>query len=404
MSAERVDIEIWKEPGKGFFAFLLPEEKYQLKNFLYNNKEPLNEYFLGIGKYKGAWMKPDGSIMELPIGTNHEGMVSHYYPGLDPSESFDRALIDGWVRIVYPLNQNDGFAFNGEAPGNVRKAARKYFKEAIRGPRVDVELGDAHGWYVFRMPVDKNQLRSFIEDEKGDLLSEYFAYFEGGDKGAWMKPDGNIVTVSRDKLHADVARLQFYRNLMPNKALNQAIKDGYVRITYPYSEKDGFGFAGDDVSNVKDAIKKYFKEIVKTPRVVIDVFDGSGGYIFDLPMEKEKLRAFVRGDKAKLNESTEDSPYEGVKEKVKNSKKLPAEMKEKILPLIVINGIHGTRYNNGVVTRLKIPKVKGKSFNGVDLGADKNGFFALTHRARCSSYSEISKIPDGKIKFIESTG
>jgi len=40
----------------------------------------------------------------------------------------------------------------------------------------------------------------------------------------------------------------------------------------------------------------------------------------------------------------------------------------------------------------------------VDLGADKDGFFVSTHRARSKSYLEIDKIPQKDIKFIESTG
>ena len=93
-----------------------------------------------------------------------------------------------------------------------------------------------------------------------------------------------------------------------------------------------------------------------------------------------------------------------VKGQIERSKTIPQEIKDKIIPLIIKDGIHRTKYNNGVVTRLKIPKIKGKSFNGVDLGADKNGFFVFTHRARSKSKPEIYKISDKDIKFIESTG
>ena len=53
---------------------------------------------------------------------------------------------------------------------------------------------------------------------------------------------------------------------------------------------------------------------------------------------------------------------------------------------------------------LSIPKIKGKSFYGVSLGADKNGFFVYTHRARSKSYETPADIPNSKIKFIETTG
>lgn len=109
-----------------------------------------------------------------------------------------------------------------------------------------------------------------------------------------------------------------------------------------------------------------------------------------------------------LNETKKekkDNPWENVKRKVERSKKIPKEMKEKIISLIKKDGIYGSKYNKkGMVTNLKIPKIKGKSFNGVGLGADKDGFFVHTHRARSKSKPEIEKIPNKDIKFIESTG
>ena len=107
---------------------------------------------------------------------------------------------------------------------------------------------------------------------------------------------------------------------------------------------------------------------------------------------------FISGYDIKESKS-DDNDYENVKEKVEKSKKLSAEMKTKIIPLIIKNGIHGTRYNVGIVFNLKYPKS-----NGCSLGADKDGFFVMTHRARSKSYPEIEKIPQSAIKFIESTG
>ncbi len=90
--------------------------------------------------------------------------------------------------------------------------------------------------------------------------------------------------------------------------------------------------------------------------------------------------------------------FENVESKIKNSKKLSKEMKEKILPMIIKNKF-GTMYNNGKVLNLKYSKS-----NGCSLGADKDGFFVYTHRARSKSYPEIDKIPQSKIDFIKSTG
>lgn len=89
---------------------------------------------------------------------------------------------------------------------------------------------------------------------------------------------------------------------------------------------------------------------------------------------------------------------------VKNSRKLSKELKEKIIPLLDCTETFGSRYTNGVVTRLVIPSEFKSKLKGVDLGVDKDGFFVMTHRARSKSKPEINKIPDKDIKFIESTG
>lgn len=98
-----------------------------------------------------------------------------------------------------------------------------------------------------------------------------------------------------------------------------------------------------------------------------------------------------------INEKLEQNV--DVKGKVERSKKIPKELKEEILPLINST----TRYNNGIVVNLTKPHGK-QSIKGCGLGADKNGFFVMTHRARSKSYKNINDIPQKEINFIESTG
>lgn len=105
-----------------------------------------------------------------------------------------------------------------------------------------------------------------------------------------------------------------------------------------------------------------------------------------------------------LEKKDEDKPYKDVKGKVERSKKIPKEMKNKIIPLIVQNSKGGSRYINGRVINLKIPKINGKTFNGVSLGADKDGFYVRTHRAASNRYESPDKIPQSKIDSIKSTG
>lgn len=43
-------------------------------------------------------------------------------------------------------------------------------------------------------------------------------------------------------------------------------------------------------------------------------------------------------------------------------------------------------------------------YNGVSIGRDDDGYFAMTHRARSESYASPDKIPAKKLAWIRSTG
>jgi len=102
-----------------------------------------------------------------------------------------------------------------------------------------------------------------------------------------------------------------------------------------------------------------------------------------------------------LTESKKDSKYKNTKESLLRSKSIKKEMKDKILPYLQGGS---TYHEGGRVRGLRIPKVKGKSFDGVSLGADKDGFYVYTHRAASKRYESPDKISNKDIKFIESTG
>jgi len=92
-----------------------------------------------------------------------------------------------------------------------------------------------------------------------------------------------------------------------------------------------------------------------------------------------------------------------VKKSISLSRKLPADMKESILKYVTSS----SRYNNGSVYGLRKPmgmsSISSK-ISGVSFGADKNGFFVYTHRARCKSHKNPLTITKKEIDFIESTG
>lgn len=96
------------------------------------------------------------------------------------------------------------------------------------------------------------------------------------------------------------------------------------------------------------------------------------------------------------------------KTSIERSKKLPAAMKEKILKLLVTRQKYlNTEYKNGIVLNLRAPRGMSKISKNIkecSVGADKNGFFVYTHRARSKSHKDPLKITKREIDFIETTG
>lgn len=92
--------------------------------------------------------------------------------------------------------------------------------------------------------------------------------------------------------------------------------------------------------------------------------------------------------------------YKEAKTSLHLSRKISDKMKD-IISLYIVSG---TKVENGHARPLKKPRGLGIKMKGVSLGADKNGFYVYTHRARCKSYSSPETISDKDIKFIESTG
>jgi len=104
----------------------------------------------------------------------------------------------------------------------------------------------------------------------------------------------------------------------------------------------------------------------------------------------------------KLDES--ESKYTNEKESLMRSKSISKEMKKEILKYFTGGS---TYHEGGRVHGLSKPKElteKTPKASGVGLGADKNGFYVYTHRARSGSHASPGKIPIKEINFIESTG
>jgi tRNA nucleotidyltransferase/poly(A) polymerase/2'-5' RNA ligase len=118
--------------------------------------------------------------------------------------------------------------------------------------------------------------------------------------------------------------------------------------------------------------------------------------------KKEKKSILNLNNNENLNEGK--SSYNEVKDSLLKSKSIPKEMKEEILKYLT----SGSNYHEGgrVIGLIKPKELTEKSSKtkGVSMGADKNGFYVYTHRARSKSHLTPDKITVKEIDFIESTG
>jgi hypothetical protein len=99
-----------------------------------------------------------------------------------------------------------------------------------------------------------------------------------------------------------------------------------------------------------------------------------------------------------------ESNHKKEKDALMRSKSISKEMKEEILKYFT----GGSTYHEGGrvhgLSKTKELTDKTPKASGVSLGADKDGFFVYTHRARSNSHVSPGKIPIKEINFIESTG
>jgi len=103
------------------------------------------------------------------------------------------------------------------------------------------------------------------------------------------------------------------------------------------------------------------------------------------------------------------SKYSETKDALINSKSISKEVKNEILKYLTSGSSYklSKHGNGGFINGLIKPKEfteKTSKSSGVSLGADNDGFYCYTHRARSKSYEIPGKIPIKDIEFIESTG
>jgi len=130
----------------------------------------------------------------------------------------------------------------------------------------------------------------------------------------WISPEGEFYEVPKLK-HAEFITRRYpdeYWDL--DATFDKAFADGWLRVIY---EKDGFSGAlsinGDNEEKIKDAILKYYQDLVKygANSIYVDAGDGGKSFYTGSKEGKEKVTSYLT-EKEELNEVGEANiePYQ----------------------------------------------------------------------------------------------
>ena len=188
------------------------------------------------------------------------------------------------------------------------------------------------------------------------------------------------------------------------ETLRKNVRDGIIHILMEekhISEKDF-----NTLDSLKEEVEKILNErIIENAETHLQ----SGKrmqYYYELVYDNIYNKQTDENMNSIIIEKYEKFTISEVKEKIKNLKKIPKELKEIAVEYVT----DLTHAKNGKVTSLNLhPDLKKKLNekdlpNGFNMGIDKDGYFIHTNRARSKSYESPSKIPIKDIKFTDSTG
>ena len=193
-----------------------------------------------------------------------------------------------------------------------------------------------------------------------------------------------------------------YDNLHPKEKLTWNVNGQIVDINFfidRYYQWNQGRYDYTSTKSVLEFIDNNYSEFLNDEKLKHDLYHK----LVDNEVLDETL---VNETYKKISKFIVESKSDFNKEKISllNSKSIDTEMKEKILKYFT----GGSTYKEGGhVHGLSKPKElmnKTPKADGVSMGADKDGFFVYTHRARSKSHELPEKITVTEINFIESTG
>jgi hypothetical protein len=234
--------------------------------------------------------------------------------------------------------------------------------------------------------VNKGEGDKYVKpfEKERMLKGNELVYTWKGHKG---KEEGKILSLDEKGLLKEFS----YDALEPEEISTWGINGQKVGIPFFVEKYDEWNHQGGENSGYKDPSEASVLEFIQ---------NNYEDFTHDEKLKKELLWALT--DRELLNEGKSD--YGNAKAALMRSKSIDAEMKEKILKYFT----GGSTYKEGGhvhgLTKPKELMDKTPKAEGVSMGADKDGFFVYTHRARSDSHESPEKIPIKEINFIESTG
>lgn len=133
-------------------------------------REYLNEQYYNISdETQWMWVSPDNNIIKVPK-LNHKDYIMRQYKntefGWDYDRVFDKAIEDGWVRVIYEKfpNQYKGeLSINGYNKDRVKYVLKNVFGDLIK-------YGNKTIYIDYENPKESNVFSTFSSESKSKLI------------------------------------------------------------------------------------------------------------------------------------------------------------------------------------------------------------------------------------------
>jgi hypothetical protein len=244
-----------------------------------------------------AWVSPDNRLIRVPK-LNHKGYIMNVYRNFswDYDQVFDKAIEDGWVRVIYeyfPKQYKSSLSLNGYDKERVISVFKEMFYNLVKygNNNVYLEYENPKGYDSFNMGTadGKEKMSSIIGEEylNEDVVPNRRKFW------AWVSPNNEFIEIPK------MGHVEYIEDKYPNSddVYADAIRDGWVSAMYShYNDGEGseLSLNGIDKNRVKDVLKNVFGNLVKGGNLSIymDYEDGTMSDIIHTQNMDGKMKLF----------------------------------------------------------------------------------------------------------------